>query len=327
MKIAVTGGSGQIGICLVKELLQHGHEVKVLVYDSKKGLEKLDVTLLNGSTLNAADCDSLCRGTDAVFHLAAVVSITGGQGGHVRNVNVNGTRNMLDACLNHRIKKIVHFSSIHAFLAHPCDEPLDESRPLASGKSFPYEKSKAEAQKLVLWYVKEHGLNASIINPTGVLGPEDHIPSVKGKMLLDFYNGLVPLLLPGGFDWVDTRDLVRTAIAALHKGGAGECYLVGGKYYTLLELAAIIEKVTQKKMPKVIAPVWLMKALLPFIYMYGKATRTEPLYTDEAINSLLQGNRNVICKKAMEQLGHSPRPIEETIADSYEWFRKHGYIR
>lgn len=327
MKIAITGASGQIGVHLVLELLKEGHEIKALIFDSKKGLEGHPVEFVNGNVLNKEDCDKLCEGAEVVFHLAAIVSINGDPNGKVWNVNVNGTQNMLDACVKHRIKKLVHFSSIHAYSTSPVHEPLDETRPLAHGAAFPYEKSKAEAQKRVLEYVAKHQLDASVINPTGVLGFHDYIPSIKGKLLIDFYNGKIPMLMPGGFDWVDTRDLVRTAIAAMHRGGAGECYLAGGKYYTLEELAAVIGKVTNKKMPSIIAPVWLMRTFLPFIYFYGKVTRSEPLYTDESLKSLLEGNKTIVCKKAATHLGHSARPIEETIADTYEWFRKEGFIR
>src|SRR5688572_20469851 len=172
MKIAVTGASGQIGVCLVKELIKEGHEVKALIYDSTRGLENQNVDFIYGNVLNAEDCDRLCADAEVVFHLAAIVSINGDPKGHVWNVNVNGTRNILNACVKHRVKKLVHFSSIHAYSTHPVHEPLDESRPLASGKAFPYEKSKAEAQRMVLEYVKLHKLNASVINPTGVLGFE-----------------------------------------------------------------------------------------------------------------------------------------------------------
>ena len=146
-------------------------------------------------------------------------------------------------------------------------------------------------------------------------------------MLIDFYDGKIPMLLPGGFDWVDTRDVVNTAIAALRGGGAGECYLVAGKYYTLPELAAVIGSVTKKKMPSIIAPVGLMKLALPLVDIFGRITNTEPLYTSEALKSLEEGNKKIIYKKAAEQLGHCPRPIEETISDSYEWFKEHGYIK
>ena len=310
----------------MKELIEEGHEIKALIYDSKKGLENLGIDFVYGNILNENDCDQLCAGADVVFHLAAIVTINGDPHGHVRNVNVSGTRNILNACVKHRISKLVHFSSIHAFCTRPFDQPLNESRALASGKAFPYEKSKAEAQRMVLDYVQKYQLNASIINPTGVLGIEDYLPSIKGKMLIDFYNGDIPMLMPGGFDWVDNRDLARTAISAMHLGGAGECYLAGGKYYTLQELAQIISKVTRKRTPRLIAPVWLMKLFLPFIYLYGKITQTEPLYTDESLKSLIEGSSKIDCKKATEQLGHHPRPIEETIADSFEWFKKQGYI-
>lgn len=327
MKIAVTGASGQIGATLVRELLNQGHELKVLIHDSTRGLDGLPLEYVHGSVLNPEDCEALCADVDAVFHLAAIVSINGDQRGKVWNVNVNGTRNMLEACLKQGVKKLVHFSSIHAFSTHPVHEPMDERRPLAGERAFAYEKSKAAAQKLVMEYAKERGLNASIINPTGVLGGFDHLPTINGKLLLDFYHGKVPMLLSGGFNWVDARDVVNAAIAALHKGEAGESYLVGGKYYTLLEFSEIIGKVTGKKTPKRVMPMWVLKTALPVVGLYGKLTRTEPLYTRESLKSVIEGNKQIICDKACQTLGHAPRPIEETLSDAYAWFREHGHLK
>lgn len=328
MKIAVTGGTGQIGTGLVKELIKQGHEVTALILDGKKlGLEGLPIKFVEGNVLNRADCDKLCTGADVVFHLAAIVSINGDPNGHVWNVNVNGTHHMLDACVKQGIKKLVHFSSIHAYSTQPVEQPLDENRTLADENAFAYERSKAAGQKLVLEYVKKHGLNASVINPTGVLGYDDHLPSIKGKMLIDFCNGNIPMLTPGGFDWVDSRDVVKAAINAMHRGGAGECYLVSGKYYTLTEFANVIGKVTRKKMPKLIAPVWMMRMFLPFVQLYSKIANAEPLYTIESLKSLLEGNRQIDYSKAAIQLGHAPRPLEETIADSYAWFKQRGMVR
>lgn len=327
MKIAVTGASGQIGVPLVEELLTQGHSVKVLLYKHAHGLDSLPVEIVYGDVLQSEHCDKLCADIDAVFHLAAVVSINGDPNGKVWNVNVNGTRNMLDACVKHNVKKLVHFSSIHAYSTHPVNEPLDETRELAGANAFPYEKSKAAAQKLVLEYVAKHQLNASVINPTGVFGFPDYLPSVKGKLFIDLYNGKIPMLSPGGFDWVDVRDVVKTAIAALHNGKAGECYLASGKYYTMTELAAIIGKVTNRKMPKMVVPIKVLRMFLPFIQTYSKVTKTEPLYTRESLQSVAEGNKNIVNKKAQEHLGHSARPIEETIADTYAWLKQAGYIK
>lgn len=328
MKIAVTGGTGQIGVSLVKELVKQGHEVKALILNGQKlGLNGLPIEFVEGNVLCRTDCDILCAGVDAVFHLASIVSINGDQNGNVWNVNVNGTRQMLDACLKQGVKKLVHFSSVHAFSTQPVEQPLNENRELADENAFAYERSKAAGQKLVLEYVKTHGLNASIINPTGVLGYDDHLPSIKGKMLLDFYNGKIPMLTPGGFNWVDTRDVVKAAINAMHRGVKGECYLVAGRYYTLTEFAAVISKVTRKKMPSLVAPAWAMKMFLPFIHLYSKIAKAEPLYTIESLKSLLEGNKQIDYTKAAIQLGHAPRPLEETIADTYAWFKQQGLIK
>jgi len=326
MKIAITGATGQIGVGLTKELLKQGHDVKALIYGSAKGLENLNVHFINGSVLNPDDCEQLCKDADVVFHLAAIVSINGDPDGNVWNVNVNGTRNMLNACVKHKVKKLVHFSSIHAYSTQPVEQPLDEHRMLADDNAFAYERSKAAGQKLVLEYVKTYGLNASVINPTGVLGYDDYLPSIKGKMLIDFYNGNIPMLTPGGFNWVDTRDVIKAAIAAMDRGGAGECYLVAGKYYTLTEFAKTIGRVTRKKMPELVMPVWVMRLFLPFIYLHGHITQTAPLYTEESLKSLLEGNKSIDYTKAAIQLGHSPRPLEETIADTYAWFKQQGFI-
>src|SRR6218665_2749737 len=113
MKIAVTGGTGQIGLPLVLELVKQGHSVKALIYDTKKGLENLPIEFVYGDVLNEETCNRLCENVDAVFHLAAIVSINGDPNGKVWNTNVNGTRNMLNACVKNNVKKLVHFSSIH----------------------------------------------------------------------------------------------------------------------------------------------------------------------------------------------------------------------
>ena len=329
MKISVTGASGQIGVSLVKELIQQGHEVTALIYDSKKGLEDLPIKIVEGNILSANDCERLCAGADVVFHLAAIVSINGDQKGQVWNVNVNGTKNILDACVKKQVKKLVHFSSVHAFSTHPIQEPLDEMRNLSdeNPNAFAYEKSKAAGQRLVIEYVQKYGLNASIINPTGVLGFNDYFPSIKGKMFMDFCNGKIPMLTEGGFDWVDSRDVVKAAINAMNIGEKGECYLVSGKYYTITEFANIIGKTTKREMPKIVLPLWLMKLFLPFIQFYSKISNTEPFYTIESIQSLAEGNKQIDYSKAANQLGHDPRPLEETIADSYIWFKQQGLIQ
>lgn len=327
MKIAVTGGTGQIGLPLVLELVKQGHSVRVMIYNREQGLENVDVELMNGSTFNPEDCDNLCKGMDAVFHLAAIVSINGNPNGIVTRTNIDGTKNMLDACIKNKIQKLVHFSSVHAFNPYPIDKPLNEKRGFVCGKTFAYEYSKATAQKMVCEYVEKYGLNASIINPTSVLGFPDYLPSIKGKMLIDFYSGGIPILVPGGYDWVDARDVGKTAISALHNGKPGECYLASGKYYTVKDFAAVIGKVTGKKMPKAIAPMWLLKIFLPFVKLYGKISKTEPLYTNESLTALIVGNKEIDNSKAREQLGHTVRPIEETLADCYAWLKENNFIK
>lgn len=326
MKIAVTGATGQLGASLVKELLRKGHQLRLLIHTDKTGVSGLPVEFKQGNILNLQDCMDLCEGMDAVFHLAAFISISGDRGGMVWDINVNGTENILKACVENKIKKLLHFSSIHAYNPYPHEGQLDESRELSLERGFAYERSKAQGHWLVLQYVKDFGLDASIVCPTGVLGPEDHLPSVKGEMLIDFYRGRIPMLLKGGFDWVDTRDVVNGAIAAFEKGRKGESYLLSGHYHTLVELSQIIGRVTGKRMPKMIAPNWLLRLFIPFALLWARIMNKEPMYSNESLKSLEEGHPNISHKKASEELGYQARSTEDTIKDTIDWFKSQGYI-
>ena len=130
MKVAVTGASGHIGNCLVRELKKRGAEVKVLVHDFKNDLDKLDVEIVQGNLLEPESLKLLCSGADVVFHLAPKITLDNRHPEKVIAVNLTGTKNMIDASLSGGVKKFIHFSSIDAFAKFRPGQILDDKCPL-----------------------------------------------------------------------------------------------------------------------------------------------------------------------------------------------------
>jgi len=328
MTVLVTGAAGHVGGNLVRALLARGRTVRVTVREDTRALEGLDVERIPVDTRNAAQVRAAVDGCDAVYHCAAVISIDGDRGGAVSATNIEGTRNVVAACLDAKVKRLVHFSSIHALEHVPHSQPVDEARPLRcdTRKRPPaYDRSKGMGEKEVQAGIAK-GLDAVIVNPAAVMGPYDFKPSRLGRVLLDLYHRRLPTLVPGGFDWVDVRDVVASALAAEERGRTGERYLLAGAWRSVAEIGRITYDVTGVRPPKLTSPLWLARVGVPFVVAWGRIRRREPLYTFESLNAL-QWNRETSHEKAAQELGHTPRPLEETIRDAFAWFRDAGYLK
>lgn len=326
MKIAVTGASGRIGNVVARELLNAGYQVRALLRRDSPALAGLTLERVPGDLFQQDALDQLTSGCDALIHLAAQVSIHGSMGGKVHTTNVEGTRSVLKAALRNGIQRVVHFSSIHAFKQLPKEGLFDESRPLAFQSRMAYDRSKAEAMDFVFRFGAEHGMEVLALCPTSVIGPFDFEPSLSGQMFLDFYRQKIPLLVPGGFDWCDVRDVAGASVTALRQGKSGEAYLLPGRYASVKEIAQITRKITGKATPKLTAPDWLLRLGVPFVMGYGNITGQRPLYTHDALNTLRDGSKQISAEKAKSHLGYSTRPLEASIADAYQWFEQNGYL-
>ncbi len=325
MKVAITGASGHIGSCLTRELIKRGDKVKVLVHNTNSSLQDLDAEIVKGDLLNKESLEKLCSDTDVVFHLAAKIAIDKSERDLVYKTNVEGTQNLIDICISKKIKKFIHYSSIHAFDPHPLDEVLDETRDFIGKTKLVYEKSKAEGERLVLDSVSK-GLNALVINPTAVVGPYDFKGSYLGQALIKIYQNKLPMLVPGGYDWVDVRDIVEGSISAISKGRIGEKYILSGHYLSLKELSLLIGKVSNKRTPRFIAPLFLAKIGLPFIKLYSIITKDHPLYTGESLHILKNSNKFISNEKAQKELGYKPRDLYGTLNEAFDWYKQNGFI-
>ncbi len=326
MTVAITGAAGHIGANLIRALVVKGVPTRCLVHLNHRAIDGLDVEKVHA---DVCDLDSLCKafqGVDVVYHLAASISLSMGDWSRIQEINVNGTRNVIEACRRTGVRRLIHFSSIHALTQEPLDVPVDEARPLVDSRHYPpYDRSKADAERVVRQAI-ENGLNAVIIYPTAVFGPYDFQPSYFGEALMLIARRRLPALVTGGFDWVDARDVVDGAILAAAKAPAGSRYLISGDWVSMCDIAAIIAEITGAKTEKFVCPLWLAHIGAPFIEAFGYINHKRPLYTSVSLRAL-KSNRHISHERATRELGYQPRPFRETLADTLTWFEKDGQLR
>ena len=325
VRIALTGASGHIGGALVRRLLQEKYTVRVLARRDRRAIKDLPVEVVEGDILSPSQVEKLVRDVSVVYHLAAVVSIGGPSRKKLKDVNIEGTRNVVRACREAKISRLIHFSSVHAFEQFPLDVEMNENRPQVGKSALLYDQSKAQGERIAR-EARKNGLEVVILNPTSIIGPYDFKPSLMGRMLLSISQGRTPFLVRGGFDWVDVRDVAEAAVAAMKRGKDGENYLLSGKWETLSHLARTIDRVKGKKVRRIALPIDMAKLGIPFIWAVSKLAGKEPLYTRDSLKILETSHKKISHRKASEHLGYCPRPLEETIKDLFEWFKACGLL-
>ena len=234
----VTGASGHIGTNLVAALVGSGAQVLAVDLCPPAVLTG-GVTWVEADVRDRAAMRRVLDGADTVFHLAAVISVTGSKHGLVESVNVDGVTATARAALDVGVPRFVHCSSVHAFDLAACrGTTVTEDSPRSTRPDLPaYDRSKAAGESALRQVIGD-GLAAVVLNPSGVIGPRDEAPSRMGAVLLAAARGRLPATVAGSFDWVDVRDVVAALRAARTSGEVGANYLVGGPSATLGELAS-----------------------------------------------------------------------------------------
>ena len=325
MSVEVTCSTGHIGANLVRALLNNRVSTRVLVHEDRRAIEGLDVDVVAGDIRNMDSLINAFAGAEIVYHLAADISLSQTEWPQLEAVNVTGVRNVVEACLRCGVRRLVHFSSIHAITQEPMDILVDESRSLVdSHRCPPYDRSKAAGEREVRRGI-ERGLDAIIINPTAIVGIHDYRPSHFGEVLLSLANHKLPALVDGGFDWVDVRDVVEGAMRAEERAPTGAKYLLSGHWVSLRDLANMVEKITGMPAPGFVCPMTLARFAAPFVGAFDRLAGKRPLYTSVSLKAL-RSNRNISHKKATLELAYSPRAFHETIIDTLHWFEKEGKL-
>ena len=318
MLTVVTGAYGHVGANLVRALLERGDEVRAADKRQTVALAGLDVEHVTVDVLQPSSLERAFEGAGVVYHLAAIISITGDRSGLVRRVNVDGARNAARAAVACSVSRFIHCSSVHAYDLEGCGPELTETGPRTVADDAPaYDLSKQAGEDEVRAAIAA-GLDAVIVNPTAVVGPHDYGPSRTGELLLQFRDRKIPVNIGGGFDFVDVRDLVVGMMAAERSGRTGENYLLSGHRHSLVELAALAAQVTGVRGPRLSMPLPLIRGLAPLVLKLTPADKI-PLFTPDSLHAL-EHSPSVCHFKASKELGYAPRPLIETVRDTYAWF-------
>ena len=328
MSIAlITGGSGHVGSNLVRKLTEKGYKIRTIDFDGDhRAFEGFDVELVKGDITDYTSLQEVFKDVDVVFHTAAMINLDRRYREAIEFVNIEGTRNVCEVALEKSVKKLVHFSSVDAFYRFPIDEPLLEDRELIDDASgMPYDYSKAEGQRIVIEFCNK-GLDASIIHPTSIVGPNDFKPGLPMQAFVDMANGKTKLMPDWGYNFIDVRDLCDAAISAVENGKTGQNYIIGGEYHSYLYIAELMGKQVGRKVVYGKLPEFITYLAIPFEYIKSLINKKPRLITLDSIHTAQTGNKVVPSTLAREELGHNPRPIEETIFDTVEFFQKRGLV-
>jgi dihydroflavonol-4-reductase len=324
--VAVTGGAGHVGSNLVAALRASGSAVRVIDLVRPTAALRCGAEWIRADVRDEAIMRAALDGVETVYHLAAVISIVGGQRGRVESVNVGGVRATSQAALAAGVGRFVHCSSVHAFdLAALAGEPVHEGSTRAVRPDLPaYDRSKA-AGEAELGLAARDGLDTVTVNPTSIIGPADEAPSRMGAVLRALWRRRLPALTGGGFDWVDVRDVVAALQAAAQRGRAGEGYLVPGHRLSVLALAGLAAEAANRRAIRRTIPTWSVRAVAPAGTVLCRLTGSPLLPTVEAWHALASFPV-VDGRKATNELGYRPRPIAETLGDLYRWFARQGQL-
>jgi len=324
-KVTLTGSTGHVGTALANVLCERGYSVRAVVHRRTTGLEGLPVEKVEASLSDPESLRHAFSGSEVVFHTAARISITRSDIAEVVKTNVAGTRNVIKACQAVGVRRLVHFSSIEAFCPLPLDSTLDEGRNLEDGSTgSPYALSKANAEIEVRTAIAE-GMDAVILNPTAIVGPFDYRPSLMGRALIAFATGGIPMLIDGGYDWVDVRDVAEAAVCAAERASRGSRYLIGGRWASMGEIARMVCEAAGRRAPRLTCPFFIARLGAPFSSFFSLLLAKEPLFTGYSLGAL-RGNRAISHERAQRELGYQPRDLDETVRDTWRWFTEKGLV-
>jgi dihydroflavonol-4-reductase len=327
----VTGATGLVGNNVVRRLLDQEHPsqqqpiVRVLARataDARPLADLPQVHIFHGDVRDGDSVRKAAEGVDCIVHAAASVHIGWHGMEEARAINVAGTRNVAEAALQVNAR-MVHVSSIDALAQWRGGPPVTEETPITGGVLCPYVVSKREAEQVVLDLAAK-GLLASIVNPGFMVGPNDWKPS-SGTMLISVASGWGLWVPTGSNCFCDVRDVADGILAALERGQAGRRYILAGPTMTYRQAWRLFAEVSGGTPP--LFPVGpLVRYGAGYVGdVVALLTRHEPL-VNSAATAISAQRRDFSSTRAETELGYRVRPLRESAADAWAWFKAHGYV-
>ena len=325
-KYLITGATGFLGRTVLAQLRDSKAEIRALVMEGDPLARELsqNVRVITGDVCDEVALERFFADADehtCVIHCAGIISVATHPGNRIYRVNVDGTKSILKFCRQYGVGKLVYVSSVHAIPEKPKGTEIAEttvfSPELVKGD---YAKSKAMATALVLQAAKE-GLNASVVFPSGIIGPGDLGKGSITNMLLSFLAGKLPLAVRGGYDFVDVRDVAAGILACAKRCLPGHGYILSGHYATIRDILELVKKTVNLRRSVSYLPIGFAKLVAP-IYEKISLRRREPLYFTPYSIMVLDSNGAFSRNAAATVLGYTPRPLSSTIRDTVLWLKE-----
>ncbi|MDZ4709338.1 MAG: SDR family NAD(P)-dependent oxidoreductase [Saprospiraceae bacterium] len=313
-RVLVTGGTGFIGHYIIKRLIQSGYAVSALVRKGSTHLNTLSVfdqhiQLFWGDINDVESLELACLDQDIVIHAAAIVAFNSAQSRDLIKVNVEGTANLVNVCLEQNINQLVHLSSIAALGGVPGQINLDESTLWIEKNTNLYAESKHQSE-LEVWRGSAEGLGVTILNPSLVIGPWD--TSHHSMQLFKAALNNLPFYPSGSNGFVDVRDVAEAVLLSLEKKVTLERIIINGYNLSYREMLVKIASLMGKNPPTWLFPkslarfgAWVIR-LVAFLLgrkHYFQASIIKSIYTPSTYNN----------KKSVELLGLQYRPLDQTL--------------
>lgn len=330
MTIAVTGASGFVGRALLPLLAARYPDARIRALVLPRdplaaGLDGLvpgGLATVEGDVRSAREVRRLVDGATHVLHLAGLISYWRLDGERLRAVNVDGTRNVVEACARFGVRRLLHVSSVGAIGFRPDGTPADEQTPFNWPDSLPYMTTKRAGQQAVEEAVRAGRLAAVIVNPASVMGPGDPDPATPHNRLYGLVRASrVALTFSGGLAVVDVRDLCDVILAALERGEVGGRYLAVGANVTYAEVVTAIAREFGREVRPVAVPGPLVTAAGAALELASLLTRRRPLLTAGygRLSGLTAYYDNA---KSRRLLGRDYRPFAETVRDGCRFYER-----
>jgi len=326
MKALVTGATGFIGGAVARALVNAGTDVRVLARAGSdlRNLEGLPVERVEGDLRDQASLNKSLIGCQRLYHVAAHYALWAKDPSIFYDVNVTGTKNLLEAARTVGTERIVYCSTIGA-IGLPSGGGLGtEETPVSLNQmAGHYKRSKYLAEQEVLTLAKA-GLPVVIVNPSAPVGAGDVKPTPTGQVIVDFMKGRMPAYIETGMNIVDVDDVAAGHLLAMEKGRIGERYILGNKNLMLREVFEILSRLTGVGAPTIKLP---RLAILPLAYLnqwIANLTGRPPRIPLEGVK-MAKYKMHYDCNKAITELGIPQTPPEVALEKAVRWFTDHGY--
>jgi len=324
MSFLVTGGSGLVGANLVRLLRARGEHPRLLLRErsERRALRGLSFEEVIGDILEPTSLERAFRGVSHVFHVAGLMRMDPAGKEELRRVNVEGTRNVVEAALRAGVTRLVHVSSVSAVGHGPLSAPVTEDSPYNfDSAASPYPESKRDGEALAL---EAEGLEVVVANPTWVVGPYDARPT-SGALLLSVARGQRYFFPTGGNNFVNAADVAEGLWLVMEKGRPRERYILGGENLTYREFLTQCAEECGAPRPRLPAPEALFRWGGKLADRLSHSHAWSRDFTSSTVNSLFEPHY-ASSNKAARELGYSFRPVRLGIRDAYAWFQEEGMI-